>query len=291
MLNYGRYYMKKIILFLSAFLLIFTACANNTDELPVSTASTVALPEDEKKSESVSDGTLTYDIYQTYAEVTGYLTETTEILIPPVMNDLPVMSVAKDAFAFNDYITKVTLPYTITNIANYAFNRASNLKEINFPDGLISVGNYSFRGTKLSTIELPATLTNIGKYAFAETLITHIKIPDNIVKMQDYIFYGCPNLVSFEFPITMHTIPKRMFYSCPSLTEVTIPDMITKIDDYAFSTCQNLTSIIIPTTVTEFGEGVFYNCSSIVIKTTSGSAAEKYAIKYKINYEIIEIGF
>ena len=264
------------------------SCAEDKAELPVSTASTVALPDDERKTETVSDGTFTFDVYKTYAEVTGYLSESEDVFIPPVINNVPVMSVGKDAFAFNNYIKKVTLPESITNIANYAFNKASNLESINFPSNLISVGNYSLRGTKLDSIVLPLSLTNIGKYAFAETLITTIKIPDNIVKMQDYIFYGCPNLVSFEFPVTMHIIPKRMFYSCQSLTEVIVPDMITEIDDYAFSTCQNLTSITIPATVTEFGEGVFYNCAQITIRTTAGSAAEKYAQKYSINYEIIE---
>ena len=282
--------MKKfccLITFLLLILLI-AACAEKTEELPVSTASTVALPKDERKSETVSDGTLMYDIFKTYAEVIACSPDAEEVMIPPVMNGLPVMSIAKDAFAFNDNIKKVTLPDSITNIANYAFNKASNLESINFPDTLISVGNYSFRGTKLNTIILPLSLTNIGKYAFAETLITTIKIPENIVKMQDYIFYGCPNLVSFEFPITMHTIPKRMFYSCPALTEVIVPDMITEIDDYAFSTCQNLKSITIPATVTKLGEGVFYNCTDIIIKTPAGSAAQAYAEKYSVKFETIE---
>jgi len=282
--------MKKFC-YLFAFLLLISllaACANDTEELPVSTASTVALPKDERKSETVSDGTLMYDIFKTYAEVIACSPDAEEVIVPPVMKGLPVMSIGKDAFAFNEYIKKVTLPDSITNIANYAFNKAANLESINFPANLISVGNYSFRGTKLDTIILPLSLTNIGKYAFAETLITTIKIPDNIVKMQDYIFYGCPNLVSFEFPITMHAIPKRMFYSCPALTEVVIPDMITEIDDYAFSTCQNLTSITIPSTVTKLGEGVFYNCTQITIKTPSGSAAQAYAEKYSVKYETIE---
>lgn len=279
--------MNKFIVIL-IFIMLITACSSDISESPVSTASTVALPEDEKKSETVSDGVFTYDIYSTYAEVIGYLSDAEEVRVPPVMNDKPVMSIGREAFAFNNQIKRVILPDTITNIANYAFNRAANLESINFPPGLISVGNYAFRGTKLGTITLPETLTNIGRYAFAETLITQIKIPESIVKMQDYIFYGCPNLVSFDLPSTMRSIPKRMFYSCQAFTDITIPDMITEIDDYAFSTCQNLKTITIPATVTKFGEGVFYNCPEIVIKTQAGSAAEQYALKYKINYEIIE---
>lgn len=279
--------MNKFITIL-IFIMLITSCSSDTSEPPVSTASTIALPEDEKKSETISDGVFTYDIYNTYAEVIDYLSNAEEARVPPVMNDKPVMSIGREAFAFNEQIKRVILPDTITNIANYAFNRAENLESINFPIGLISVGNYSFRGTKLDTITLPETLTNIGRYAFAETLITQIKIPESTVKMQDYIFYGCPNLVSFDLPSTMHIIPKRMFYSCQAITEVTIPDMITEIDDYAFSTCQNLKTITIPATVTKFGEGVFYNCPVIVIKTQAGSAAEQYALKYKINYEIID---
>ena len=276
--------MKKFFISLFILVILLSACAQEAPKIPVSTASTIALPKDEKITESTSDGMFTYDIYKTYAEVTGYLADASDVIVPAAINGVPVLSIGKNSFSYLTHVTKVTLPYTITNIANYSFVGCENLESINFPEGLISIGTYAFRRTKLNSVVFPESLTNIGKYAFGETLIKTIKIPDNIVKMGDYVFYGCIYLESFEIPPVLTVIPKRMFYSCPSLREVVIPDFVTHIDDYAFSTCENLERIYIPATVTKIGEGAFYNCPNLTIVTPSGSAAEKYAINYKINY-------
>lgn len=264
--------------------IFMSACANNTDEVPVSTAGTIALPEDEKIVESVTDNIFIYDIYQTYAEVAAYIGENDEAVVPPSANDVPIKSIGKNAFAYNENIKKVTLLEGITNIANYSFTKCLNLEEINFPNGLISIGTYAFRGTKLALLEFPDTLTYIGKYAFAETQITTVSVPASIVRIDDYVFSGCQNLTGFELPPTLKTIPKRMFYSCPSLETVVIPDTVTEIGDYAFSYCANLKNITIPATVTKLGEGVLYSSPNVSVITPAGSAAEKYVKNYGINY-------
>jgi len=251
------------------------------------TASTVSLP-DENKKESITDGTFTYDLYVSYAEVTGYLGADEDVNIPAEVNGLPVMSIGKSAFALSSTVKRVFLPDTITNIANYAFNQAASLEDINLPQNLISVGNYAFRGCSLTEVILPDSLTNIGKYAFAELKITDVTLPPRIAKIGDYAFSGNTLLTSYTLPEGLSKIANRMFYGCTALTEITIPEHITELDDYAFSGCSSMTSIFVPATVTTLGEGVFINCPNLVIKTTAGSETEKYAVKYKLNYEVIE---
>jgi hypothetical protein len=271
--------------FLIIFTIInFTACAAEKEEHPPSTASTVSLPDDEKVVQTITDNSFIYEIHSKYAEITGYVGVDSEVIIPPEVAGVKIMSVGRNAFSYNETVKRITLPVGITNIADYAFTKCTALEYINFPDTLISIGTYAFRGAKLTEIILPASLTSIGKYAFAETLITTIKIPYNIVKIGDYAFSGCSLLTSFELPPTMRTIPKRMFYSCASLTEVIIPEFITAIDDYAFGVCTNLTSITIPSQVNDLGEGVFYSCPNLTIITPSGSDSQKYAQNYAITY-------
>ena len=59
-------------------------------------------------------------------------------------------------------LKRVVLPSTVESIGNYAFNSNYALEEINFPEGLTSIGrsfNYCYHLTK---VELPSTLTSMA---------------------------------------------------------------------------------------------------------------------------------
>ena len=267
-------------------LVFMPSCSGSSskDDAETSTSSTVALPDEDSKS-TASDGIFNYNIYKSFAEVSGYLGGDQVILIPSEAEGLPVMSIARNAFDFNKTITTVVLPDTITNIGNYSFRGCENLTSINFPNGLVAIGNYAFVDTGLTDLIFPDSLTVLGKYSFGNVKITNLNMPRYIAKTNDYMFANCEKLVSFDLPSCMTKIPNHMFYNCDALTVITIPDFVTEIDDYAFSACDSLTDIYIPASVTKLGEGVFIGSESLIIHTPAGSAAEKYAVNYKMNYD------
>ncbi len=75
----------------------------------------------------------------------------------------------------------ITIPdsidgYTVTSIADYAFEDITTVQTIKFPAALESIGNHAFAGcTALKTISLPKTLLYIGANAFLHTGITDIQ--------------------------------------------------------------------------------------------------------------------
>ena len=139
------------------------------------------------------------------------------------------------------YVEEVVLPTTITSIDNNAFYNCTNLKKVNVPN----------------------SVTSIGEYAFAGTAITSITIPDSITSIEYSVFCGCTELTSVIIPNTVTKISYAAFSNCSGLTNITIPNSVTIIEDYAFSNCYRLTSIAIVESVTSIGNYAFYRCSGL----------------------------
>lgn len=256
------------------------------EEKTTSVTTTSPLP-DSTKVTSVYDEAFTYDVYKSYAEITSYIGAGAIVNIPAEVEGVPVASIGREAFAGNTTITTVILPSSVVNIGLKAFFMCSSLREISLTY-IKAVGNEAFRGCALEEVQLPPILENLGKYSFAETLITEITLPKDLVRAGDYTFAGCSRLCKVTFAEGNTTITGRMFYNCSSLTEFEVPEQITTIEGYAFSSCENLTRISISKTVTTMKEGIFYNSPNVVIVTTPGSEADRYAQKYSIPVEYVK---
>ena len=263
-----------LLILLSTAIFGAAGCAKKEEEKK-SVTTTSPLP-DSRKQSSEYDESFAYDVYADYVEITAYLGSGAVVAIPESYGGTVIMSIGKEAFYGNTVVTSVIMPDTVVNIANKAFAKCTNLREVIMP-GVRSIGMESFKDSGLEQVTLPLTLQNLGKYSFSGSALTSVDLPASIVKASDYVFADCPNLTSFTLPDTMTVIPKRMFRNCSSLTTVIIPDTVTELDDYSFSACRSLTEIYIPASVTKIGEAVFYNSPQVTIITPEGSAAAKYA--------------
>ena len=83
-------------------------------------------------------------------------------------------------------VTKVTLPASITNINNFAFQETQNLQEVVLNEGITEFGTAAFRDCpELTTINIPSTLITLGGGMFQgcsklKTLI----LPEGFVSLQ-----------------------------------------------------------------------------------------------------------
>lgn len=119
----------------------------------------------------------------------GYIGEATEIKLPLMYNNKPIIKIGKYAFS-SSKITKISIPYTYKYIDNNAFEN-SELRE--FDSMLIqSIGEKAFNASKLERINLKKALTNVGNYAFAniDENLRHVyfNCPDLTVNQSNYIF-------------------------------------------------------------------------------------------------------
>ena len=207
-----------------------------------------------------------------YASMNGVLfnKDKTELLYYPCnKNDniytIPdsVTNIAEQAFNGCTSLKSVTIPNGVTSIDNYAFVYCRNITNITIPDSVASIGDGAFSGcTSLKSITIPDSVTQIGSRAFEETALLDSQTTP--VKYADLWVVDCESDVE-NVIIKNGTkgISDYSFYGCSSLIGITIPDGVTSIGEYAFSGCSSLTSIAIPNGVTEIGYRTFEGCRSL----------------------------
>ena len=191
-------------------------------------------------------------------------------------------------------LTSVTIPYTITSIANNVFFKCSDLVSVKvdsenvtydsredcnaiietssntliagckttvIPNSVTSIRDYAFfTCTGLTSITIPNSVTSIGESAFGASGLTEIVIPNSVTSIGVFAFGSCGNLASVTIPNSVTSIGDRAFSSCMSLTSVILPDKVKKIGDYTFAFCWNLASVVIPGSVTSIGANAFEAC-------------------------------
>lgn len=121
-----------------------------------------------------------------------------------------------------------------------AFYNNGNIKRVNLPNTIISIGDYAFSYSVLEEIALPNSLTNTGKG----------------------VFQGCKNLITVKLPNSVTEIGENAFGSCVRLKTVSLPNTIISIGDNAFNS-SGIEAIEIPNTVTNIGAFAFWNCKRL----------------------------
>ena len=106
--------------------------------------------------------------------ITGYKGNGGEVVIPPTIDDMPVLEIGKEAFmgghsvhtSFDD-ITSIIVPDSVEVIGEYAFARMLGLTKATLPNGLKIIPSFAFSSCrKLVTVNLPTSLEAIHERAF-----------------------------------------------------------------------------------------------------------------------------
>jgi len=63
-------------------------------------------------------------------------------------------------------ITSFTVPPDVTEIDSYAFQNANNLETLILNEGLLTIGELAFTGTKITNVTIPSTVTNFQGSSF-----------------------------------------------------------------------------------------------------------------------------
>ena len=202
-------------------------------------------------------------------------------------------SIGNRAFVRCTKIEKINLPKSLTEVDTYGWNwwypfdGCSNLKTIEFEEGITQIPTGIFGNTGLENVKIPDTVTSIGERSFAdctklekiifsekiETIngraflgcssLKSVSLPDSITSMDTEIFSGCTSLSSVKLPNKCVNITSSTFEGCTSLTEITLPDTVTTIQDHAFKNCTALKTINWSKSITDIQSYAFENCDAL----------------------------
>ena len=243
-----------------------------------------------------------------------------------------IKEIGEHAFEDCCQISTIIIPNSVTKVGNDIFrgckgltsitisNRLDifpalpyciNIKQIEIPDGIKSIGRGSFWCCHgLKSIFIPANVKTISGGTFVgcsnlksinvdkgntyfdsrnhcnaivkgNTLVDGClgtKIPEGIEIIGESAFEGCLNLDKIEIPKTVKIIEDFAFKKCINLNSIIIPDGITNIGTSAFEGCQSLISITIPNSVNKIGWHALWNCSSLQFIYIPKGTKEKFDV-------------
>ena len=199
----------------------------------------------------------TYRGLGNHAELTGYVGNETNVVIPTMVNGMPVKVLGDSVFENNTTIESC-IGESIEVIKDSCFNACGALVSVDFPVAT-KIGNYSFNNNAmLKSVNIPMAL-EIGTYGFADSVaLTQIDLP-KVTTLGSYAFYST-GLVSIAFPEVV-SVGSNCFQNCRKLMTVNLPKA-TSIDAYAFYYTLELEDIHAPL-VDTLGSSAFYQCSSL----------------------------
>ena len=139
-----------------------------------------------------------------------------------------------------------------------------------------------------STVIIEDGITHIGRSAFYDCRsLESITIPDSVKSIGTSAFENCKNLKSVVLPDSVKYIKGFCFTNCINLKDIVIPNGVKDIGDCAFSRCRSLKQITIPDSVKKIGNYALVGCGDVVIHTSKGSTAHRYAVDNDINVRIV----
>lgn len=231
----------------------------------------------------------------------GYYGSESDITLPNT-----VTRINDEALKGNKKIVSVTIPGSVKDIGNNAFQGCPNLKEIIFTNPDRNNNNLIIRVSafqdcpNLTTCEIPARAYQVvGNIFKGCTSLTEVKVnaANPYYFTQEGVLFG-PALVNYEpqyndaYALQSYPAGRQGAYTIPSevndkeidqiwtsgfegavgLTDITIPASIGRLGTAAFEST-GLTHVTIPDTVQQVDPAVFQNCTKLVsVKLPAGLA-------------------
>jgi len=155
--------------------------------------------------------------------------------------------------------TTVDFPDGLLSLGDYAFANCLALAEISeFPETLTQIGNYCFYNSSNlgGDIVVPSNTKLIGEYAFSPCAITSVSLQGDTT-IGKRAFYNCKNIKTIDLGDGKTSLSEGCFTGCSEVQEINIGNGVDIIPDNAFSACTKLTTVDFGDTITSIGNGAF----------------------------------
>ena len=214
-----------------------------------------------------------------------------------------LVEIDTSAFRGCTALSGITLPSTLTRIGSYAFAHCSAIPSVTIPAGVAVIEETAFSGMD----SVPAFTVAEGNAAYCavdgvlftidgKTLLqypggntaTSYEIPDGVEYVAEDAFAFHKHLVTVDVPNTVTQFAPGAFACCEALQTITLPDSISGVSGEMFTNCPALQTITLPGTVTFVGDAAFYGCTALSDVYFIGTEAQRNAIEFNIDNELLE---
>ena len=167
-----------------------------------------------------------------------------------------------DEYAFKGAkISSIEIPGSVTEIAAYAFADCTELKSVDFSEGITNIRVSAFSGTGLLSVHLPASLESLSDDAFQLSPIESFTVDENNTA---FIAIDGNLYTSDGRTLVLYAVGRTDTYFA-------IPEGVTEIESYAFYGAKNLEGVFIHSGVSAIGSYVFSGCDKLTIYCEAAS--------------------
>ena len=180
-----------------------------------------------------------------------------------------VQTIRSHAFSGSG-ITNLNIPENVTQIETEAFAECEELANVEFNEGLTTIGiaafrdciRLSFRSSKF----IPKSVKSIGAKAFEGCeKIYDVDLSENDTTIKTGCFANCNKLKNIFFPYNIKKIPERCCKDCSDLKSTNLGELqqLETIDESAFERCRLLSITKWPETISAIKKKAFRGCTGL----------------------------
>ena len=149
-------------------------------------------------------GDFTYTNDGSAISITGYTGAGGAVVMPSMIDGVPVTSFEFQVFHYRAGVTSVTIPSTVLSIPSWGFIYCSNLTTVVIPNGLTNIGTGAFvHCDDLTSLAFPASLTNIAHRSFQSCMKLVGIFMQGDARIDDaFLFKSCTNATVYYLPNT-----------------------------------------------------------------------------------------
>lgn len=176
-----------------------------------------------------------------------------------------------------------------SSVPDNAFDGLARLSNVKLPEGILSIGNYAFRGTQILNIDIPNSVKSIGDCAFYQTRVRSVNFgaESQLESIGFRAFYECTSLKEFIMPNSVNQLGYnttdatyrysyydedgkyhgyydcQTFYGCSGLQKIHFSDALNSLCGEVCYNCTALSEVHLPEHLDLIGEYAFYNTGSL----------------------------
>lgn len=148
-----------------------------------------------------------------------------------------VVDIQQDAFSYTKWFNAMPDGEVYINDMLYTYKgKMPSNTSITVRPGTKSIATEAFFcKNNLKSIELPSTVTSIGDGAFRKSGLVSVTVPNSIETIGNDVFRQCSHLTTVQLPRSLKKMDFYVFESCNNLKEVTcLSESVPECSKYAF---------------------------------------------------------
>ena len=250
------------------------------------------------KLEVDKDLLFAFDVATHAASVVGYKGKARNLIIPGTVMARPdgirsdyesentqsysVTAIAESAFENNKTLYDVELPASLVNIGNRAFQACSELSNVSL-EYVKKIGNQAFRDCLKfkSTLNGNGCLEEVGEQAFYRCGMTSVSLPKTVRRLGGGVFQLCAKLKEAAIDGSELALPNGCFYDCEALQKVTLGNGVkwlpksTDERSGAFAGCSALQEVTLGNMLKDIPDYAFYGLAALRSVTSKNECLDE----------------